>query len=114
MQITDLGYLESISTSNSIRAGALVSVDAYASATGDSAFADVYTNAKVKEFKNGGSIGFGRGKAIAIGENPVAGVSVYGEGDSTNDKIIEKTKVHYFPNKDMVVAKGFVLVIDRP
>lgn len=110
MQITDLSYLESISMSDSIYGGVLVAVDAYAGAIGDATFTDAYTVTKARQLPNGGSIGFGRGRAVAVGDAVTAGVSVYGEGD----KVIEKTKVRYFPNKDMVVARGFVIAIDRP
>jgi hypothetical protein len=68
------------------------------------------TTTKIHELGNGGSIGKGRGKAVAIGSDPLAVVTVDGSGD----KVITHTKEHYFPHKNMMVAKGFVVVIDRP
>jgi hypothetical protein len=68
------------------------------------------TTTKIHELGNGGSIGKGRGKAVAIGSDPLAVVTVDGSGD----KVITHTKEHYFPHKNIMVAKGFVVVIDRP
>jgi hypothetical protein len=106
MQIADLSYLEDVSEQTFLAGGALVAVDA--KATGTSTFTDAVT--KAKTFKNGISIAFGFGRAIATGGNPMAGVFVYGEGD----KVIEKTKTKYFENKDTVVSRGFVIAIDYP
>lgn len=51
-------------------------------------------------------MGKGRGEAVAIGDDPLAFVNVFGDGD----KVITRTKVKCFPNKDMMVAKGFIKV----
>lgn len=107
MLITDLSYLENISDANSISgSGVLVGVSAYAGGV----YTATSTNTVARTLGNGGSIAKGRGTAIAIDDDPIAGVVTYGEGD----KVIEKTKVHYFKNKDLVVARGFVIAIDRP
>ncbi|GAB4238280.1 MAG: hypothetical protein Kow00121_65210 [Elainellaceae cyanobacterium] len=108
MQINNLSYFESIFEDCSISgAGALASVSGYAFATGDSTYTLADANTTAKMLGNGGSMAKGRIKAVAIGDNPIAGVSVFGDGD----KVIEKTKVHYFKNKDMVVARGFVIAM---
>lgn len=110
MMINNLNYLESILDIHAISGGVFVGVTANAIATGDPSATLTRTTATVRPLRNGGSIGKGRGIAIASGDNPLAGVDVYGSGD----KVIEKTKVHYFENKDMVVARGFVIAIDKP
>lgn len=110
MQINDLNYLEHVLDIKTISGGVIVGVTADASATGDSTFTLTDTRTKVKELGNGGSIGKGSGIAVAIGTDPLAGVDLFGSGD----KVIEKTKVKYFPNKDAMVVKGRILVIDKP
>jgi hypothetical protein len=111
MNIDDLSHLEDLSEIDSIAgSGALVAVEANASATGDSSYNFARTTARVRELRNGVSIGIGRGTAVAVGEDPIASVSVYGIGD----KVIGKTKTKYFPNKDTAIARGFILVIDLP
>ncbi|MBW4421216.1 MAG: hypothetical protein KME13_18610 [Myxacorys californica WJT36-NPBG1] len=110
MLINDLSYLESISEPNTVSGGILVGVTADALATGDPTLALTDTTTTIRELGNGGFMGKGRGKAVAIGDDPLAFVNVFGDGD----KVITHTKVKYFPNKDMMVAKGFIKVMDRP
>jgi hypothetical protein len=110
MQIVDLSYLEGISVSSSLTGGALAAVTADASATGNPTLTLTDTTTKARELGNGGSIAFGRGKAVAVGEAPVANVNVYGEGD----RVIGKTKTRYFKRFDTMIATGFVIAIDRP
>lgn len=110
MKIADLNYLERISATDAISGGVAVGVDAYAGATGDVTYTLTNTDTKARLLPNGISLGKGRGIAVAIGDDPTAGVAVYGEGD----KIIGKTKVHHFPNRNMTVARGFIFVIDWP
>lgn len=110
MQIDELSYLEDISQMSTIFGGVTVDVTATALASGDTAstFTDAF--ARAKSFRNGAAVGIGRGTAIAIGSYTFANVDVSGSGD----KVIEKTKVKYFRNKDMTIARGFVIAIDRP
>ena len=110
MKIVDLSYLENIQASRLIVGGASVGVEAYASATGDSTLAVTETEAQAKELPSGGSIARGTGTATAIGDDTTASVSVYGEGDI----VIGKTQTKEFENKDMTVAKGFVIAVDTP
>jgi hypothetical protein len=110
MLIKDLSYLESISEANTISGGIFVGVAADASAGGDPTATLTNTTTKTHELGNGGSIGIGRGKAVAIGSDPLAVVNVTGSGD----KVITHTKEHYFAKKNMMVARGSIVVIDRP
>ncbi len=110
MLINDLSYLEGILEPNAVSGGIFVGVTAGALATGDPTLALTDTTTKIHELGNGGFIGKGRGKAVAIGDDPLAVVNVFGSGD----KVITHIKEKYFPNKDMMVAKGFIKVIDRP
>lgn len=111
MLINDLSYLEDIPAANSIVGStAMVGVEANALATGDSAYTLANTTAKFRELGNGGSIAMGRGTAVAIGDDPMAEIIAYGEGD----KVIEKTRTRYFKNKNTEVARGFVIAIDQP
>jgi hypothetical protein len=110
MQIADLSYLESIADSVPIAGGVGVGVDAYAFATGDSTYTLTNTDARARLLPSGVGIARGRGFAVAIGDNPTAEVSVYGEGD----RVIGRTKTHYFPNRNMTISRGFVIAIDLP
>jgi hypothetical protein len=110
MLINDLSYLESISEINAISGGAFVGVTADASAAGDPTLTLTDTTTKIHELGNGGSIGKARGTAVAIGSDPLAVVGVYGSGD----RVIAHTKEHYFAKKNMMVARGSIVVIDRP
>lgn len=108
MRITDLSYLEDISEANYISGSASVAVSGSALALGapTSTLVDLDTTAKTTP---GVSKAKGRVTAIAIGDVTAVGIDVSGEGD----KVIEKTKVKYFENKDMTIAKGFVMAIDH-
>ncbi|WAL60506.1 hypothetical protein [Thermocoleostomius sinensis] len=110
MQIADLSYLETISDSLPIAGEVGVVVDAYASATGIPSHTLTDTNATVRLLPSGVGIARGRGFAVAVGEDSTAGVTVYGEGD----RVIGRTKSHYFPNRDMTISRGFVIAIDLP
>ncbi|NJN87757.1 MAG: hypothetical protein HC881_17460 [Leptolyngbyaceae cyanobacterium SL_7_1] len=110
MQIVDLSYLEDISQTTAICGGVLVEVDAIASTTGDSGFTYTSTITKARELKSGGAIAKGRGIAIAQGDNPMALVSVYGEGD----EVFGKTKTKYFKKRDLTVSRGRIIAIDYP
>ena len=94
----------------SISGGAIVGVVAQAVAFGDLTGTISTTSTSAKSMPSGGSIAKGRGLAIAIGDNSVATVDVFGSGDKT----IEHIHSHYFANKNMTVTKGFVIAIDHP
>ncbi|MGQ9870364.1 hypothetical protein [Leptodesmis sp.] len=81
MMINNLNHLESILDVHAISGGVFVGVTADAIAIGDSSTTLTRTTAIVKPLGNGGSIGKGRGIAIASGDNSLAGVDVYGFGD---------------------------------
>lgn len=110
MQISDLSYLETIPEIDTVSGGVGVGVDAYAFATGDSTYTLTNTDARARLLPSGVGIARGRGFAVAIGDHSAAGVTVYGDGD----RVIGRTKVHYFPNRDMTIARGFVIAIDLP
>ncbi|MBD1845634.1 hypothetical protein H6F89_19930 [Cyanobacteria bacterium FACHB-63] len=110
MLINDLSYLEEIAENNTISGGVLVGVTADALALGDPSATLTDTTATVRMLGNGGSMGKGHGIAVAIGDDVSAGVNLIGVGDSVKMKIKEK----YFPNKDMLVVRGFVMVKDKP
>lgn len=95
---------------SAIGGGALVAVVADASAFGTSSLAIAATTTTAKELPSGSSIAKGKGIAVAIGQDPLANVDVFGVGD----KVVEHTQVHYFKNRDLTVAKGFVIAIDHP
>lgn len=94
----------------SISGGAIVGVVAEAVAFGNLTWAVTTTLTSAKSMPSGGSIAKGMGLAIAIGDNPLATVDVFGSGDKT----IEHIHSHYFANKNMTVTKGFVIAIDHP
>ena len=111
MLIADLSFLENVSENDLIFGGGdgvLVGVDAYASAEGDDTLAVTDATTKARKFRNGISIGWGRGKAVAVGENPTAIVEVDGEGDI----VLSRTRSR--SGEDTAVARGGVLAIDFP
>ena len=113
MLITDLSFLENVSENDLIFGGgdgALVGVGAYASAEGDDTLAvtNAIAIAPVKVKKHGAEKSIASGTAVAYGEDPVAVVIPYGEGD------IVKTKSKTKYKDDMAIATGSVKVIDLP
>jgi hypothetical protein len=110
MQITNLSYLEIVLEADSVSGKAGVLVDAFAFSTGISTYTLANTHGTARMLPSGVSIARGRGFAVAIGDDPVAGVSVYGEGDI----VVGKTKTRYFPNRNMTVSRGFVIAIEKP
>jgi hypothetical protein len=87
---------------------ALVGVEATAEAYGPSTYAMGSAVTRSKSF-GPVSIAFGGGTAVAIGDRPSANVNVFSVGDKT----IEYTQTYSF-NKNMSVARGFVIAIDYP
>ncbi len=106
MQISDLSYLENVPEDDLILGSAGVLVNAMASALGDSTATLALTDAKTRLLPSGVSIGFGRGLAVAVGDNPQASVTVAGSGDI----VVGRTKS--ISSQDTAVARGFVLVVD--
>jgi hypothetical protein len=85
---------------------ALAGVEATASASGSSSYAGTNARTYAKQLSRHLSIAFGRGSAVAVGNNAAANVSVYGEGD----KVIQRT---YTRGDDGAMSsRGFVVAID--
>ena len=108
MQITDLDYLENVSEEELILGSAGTTVTDYASATGTSTETFALGKTIAKSFPYGVSIAFGRGLAVANGDNPKANVTVAGDGDI----VVGKTQSKY--SQDSAFARGFVVAIDLP
>jgi hypothetical protein len=108
MLIRDLPYLENVPENGSIVGSAAALVNASASALGSSALALTRTNTNAIQLKNGGSIAFGFGTALARGVNPMASVTVAGSGNIVITSTINILK------RNVDVASGFVVAIDLP
>lgn len=113
MKIADLSYLENVLESEVIFGGgdgALVGVDALAAASGDDTLAltSAIAISPVKVKEHGAEKSIASGTAVAYGEEPIALVIPYGEGD------IVKTKSKTKYKDDMAIATGSVKVIDLP
>ncbi len=108
MQITDLSYLDNVLEKELISGSAGVLVDATASASGYQSNTLILTDARAKLLPNGVSIAFGKGLAVANGNNATANVTVAGDGDI----VLGKTKNR--SSKDTAVARGWIIAIDLP
>jgi hypothetical protein len=108
MQITDLDYLENVLEEELIFGSAGVMVTDDASATGTSTETFALGTTIARSFTSGVSIAFGRGLAVANGDNPKANVAVAGDGDL----VLGKTQSNY--SQDTAFARGFVVAIDLP
>jgi hypothetical protein len=85
---------------------ALAGVEAIASASGSSSYTGTNARTYARQISRHISIAFGRGNAVAIGNNATANVNVYGEGD----KVIQRT---YTRGDDgAMYSRGFVVAID--
>ncbi len=93
---------------SAIVGGAVVGVDANAAAFGNPSFTSATTTTYAKEFASGGSIAFGIGNAIAVGNNPSTNVSVYGSGNI----VLQGTSTYNTQNKS--VSSGFIWAISLP
>lgn len=93
---------------SAIVGGAVVGVDANAAAFGDRAFTSAITTTYAKELASGGSIAFGIGNAIAVGDNPSTNVSFYGSGNI----VLQGTSTYNTQNKS--VSSGFIWAVSLP
>lgn len=95
-------------TASAIAGGlALAGVEATASASGSSTYTATNARTYAKQIGQHVSIAFGRGRAVAIGDNAVAKVNVYGVGD----KVIQRTQTTNLDN-GKIFSNGFVVAID--
>jgi hypothetical protein len=108
MQITDLSYLDNVPQDELISGSAGVLVDATASASGYPSSTFIFTDARARLLPSGVSIAFGRGLAVANGDNLTVDVTVAGDGDIVLGKTINR---HF---KATAIARGFVIAIDLP
>jgi hypothetical protein len=86
---------------------ALAGVEATASASGASSRTATNARTHAKQVGRHVSIAFGRGNAVAVGDNATANVNVYGVGD----KVIQRTYTRSLDNGE-IHSKGFVVAID--
>lgn len=110
MQIADLPYLENISEGELIFAAAGALVIASATVVGDTGYVATSGTITKQDLPNDGSIVFGTGTAVAVGDYPTAEVIVAGYGDI----VVGQTQSYYIPPQDTAVATGFVVAIDVP
>ncbi len=91
MLISDLSYFEDLPNSGcSSAGGAILAIDAVASASGANSLALTTTDITIKTIANGrGAIAKGKGSALAVGSDPYADASYYAEGF---DKVKVKEK----------------------
>jgi hypothetical protein len=108
MQIADLSYLDNVPQDELISGSAGVLVDATASASGYPSSTYIFTDGRAVLLPSGVSLAFGRGLAVANGDNPTANVTVAGDGDI----VVGGTRSRHF--QDTAVARGFVIAIDLP
>lgn len=108
MQVTDLSYLDNVSENELISGSVGVLVDATASASGYPSSILTLTDARARLLPSGVSIAFGRGLAVANGDNPTANVTVAGDGDIVVGKTINRS------SQDIAVARGWIIAIDLP
>jgi hypothetical protein len=83
-------------------------VEATASASGASSYTGTNARTYAKQLSRHVSIAFGRGSAVAIGNNAAANVNVYGVGD----KVIQRTYTRGADDGSEMFSKGFVVAID--
>ncbi|MGB7087126.1 MAG: hypothetical protein WBD47_16320 [Phormidesmis sp.] len=109
MLISDLPYLESVPENLSVVGGALLSIEAVASAGGSDSLALTSTDTKFKTKANGRVVARGKGLALAIGDDPYADTFYYAEGF---DKVKVKTK--HKQRKNFAFDKIKVIAVDFP
>ena len=112
LKIKDLAILEELSIENAsgIIAGAQIGIEATASATGDDSSTIINGDTNLRTIANGrGSIGRGKGSALAIGDDPMADTSYTAEGF---DKVIAKERNK--KGKNSASSNVMVIGIDRP
>jgi len=109
MQIPDLSYLQCVQEDELILGSAAVSVISEASASGlDSyIFASAKSTATVLS-NDDVSTASGIGLSSAFGDNPIAKVTVEGDGNI----VIRKTKSKF--SKKTALASGSIIAIDLP
>ncbi|MBW4476208.1 MAG: hypothetical protein KME54_04870 [Tolypothrix brevis GSE-NOS-MK-07-07A] len=108
MQIADLSYLDNVPQEELISGSAGVLVDATASASGYPSSTYIFTDGRAILLPSGVSLAFGRGLAVANGDNPTANVTVAGDGDI----VVGGTRSR--SSQYTAVARGFVIAIDLP
>jgi hypothetical protein len=109
--ITDLPYFENTAENKLISGSAGTIVIADATSSGISTNTIVFTNSTSRVLPNSGSLSIGLGFAVAIGNDPNAGVTVGGFGD------IVVGATFSTPNKSskpIDVAGGVVVAIGLP
>lgn len=91
---------------------ALAGVQATGVAYGASTYARTNATTQARPFGQTGSIAFGWGNALAIGDSSSANVSVVGAGN----RVIQRTQSYTFNNgtTTSAVSVGFVIAIDHP
>ena len=101
---------------SSVVGGALAGVNATAYASGTPSLALTRTHTTARQFACGGSLAMGWGTAVAIGNNPVTNVSVFGAGNvvvghttTTNSS----TQTNY-THTNLSVSTGSIFVFDYP
>ncbi len=87
---------------------ALAGVEATASASGAATYTGTNARTYAKQLSRHVSIAFGRGNAVAIGNNAAANVNVYGVGD----KVIQQTYNWGTDDGNAMFARGYVVAID--
>ena len=102
-------YIEEIADvlAASMSGGAGAKVNANAAASGDLTFAGAYAKTYAEQIPNVGSIAFGYGASIALGNNPTSSVQVTGTGDRVIGYTASET------GSQMSLSQGLVLAIDR-
>lgn len=108
IKIEDLSYWENLPNTELIIGSAGAEVVAYAAAEGDSTYADTLAKTNARELKNGITLAWGRGRSLAIGDNPTAIVGVDGEGDIVRGKTKTRRR------KNAASARGWVVAVDFP
>lgn len=105
--VSDLPYIEDISEDNSILGGSLLGITSSASATGSSAYTFTSTDITMKAKKV--TKATGSGTALAIGDDPYAGVDYIALGF---DKI--KVKERYEEGDNYQFNVITIKAMDRP
>jgi hypothetical protein len=102
-------YIEEITDelAASIAGGAGVKVTADADASGTSTFTGAYAKTYAEQVGDWGSIAFGFGTSIALGNNPTSSVNVSGTGD----RVFKFTSNSM--GAQMSLSQGLVLAFDR-
>lgn len=104
MLISDLPYLEEISTKDLIFGAALLALNAFALATGVNSLANASTSVFLRTIGKI-TIGIGRGTASAVGNNPIASVNAYSSGfDIVLTRTVSRTSSNYASKTVNVIA----------